>query len=145
MASYYLDTSAWVKRYVRETGSAALQAIFKRHGVIFTASLAYAEMYACFARLHREGLASRAQLATLGADFEADWAQCTIIEFTTAVRRCIPQLVMKAPLRGADAVHLASAVMTQSSVSDLQFITSDQRLLHAASDHGLQVWDPALR
>ncbi|MGH8694308.1 MAG: PIN domain-containing protein [Burkholderiales bacterium] len=54
----YLDTSALVKLYVREQGSAQVRAHVNKADVIATSVVAYAEARAAFARLRRERPAS---------------------------------------------------------------------------------------
>ena len=54
----YLDTSALVKLYVRERGSAQVRAHVNNADVIATSVVAYAEARAAFARLRRERPAS---------------------------------------------------------------------------------------
>ena len=51
----YLDTSALVKLYVREHGSAAVRALVERADVVATSVVAYAEARAAFARLVASG------------------------------------------------------------------------------------------
>ena len=51
----YLDTSALVKLYVEEAGSAAIATCVERATAVTTARVTYAEARAAFARYRREG------------------------------------------------------------------------------------------
>jgi predicted nucleic acid-binding protein len=51
----YLDTSALVKLYVKETGSAAVRAACDRSEALATSRLSYVEAHAAAARRAREG------------------------------------------------------------------------------------------
>ena len=69
----YLDTSALIKRFVNENGSPLVQSIVQRKGVIATAKIAYAEIFAGLTRKLREGNLSKAQYALACRQFESDW------------------------------------------------------------------------
>jgi predicted nucleic acid-binding protein len=57
MARYFLDSSALVKRYHQESGSANVDALFNASGNrCFVSRLALVETQSAFARLVREGI-----------------------------------------------------------------------------------------
>lgn len=137
-----MDSSALVKRYFTESGSDTVDKIFSQKPLILTSVLTYAEIYATVYRLYREGLLSTKQIQKLLAAFEEDWKIFAVIEFSMEIRKRIPTLTKDFPLRGADAVHLASAVMILERGISMQFLASDKKLLHAAEDYGFKVIDP---
>ncbi len=139
---YYFDTSALVKRYFPEAGSALMDGLFKQNRVVITASLTYAEVYSAISRLHREAKLSETELASLSKNFEEDWAGSVIVDFTAEVRKKTPGLLRRFPLRGADAVHLASAITAKERGLDLSFVVCDGKLFSAAKDYGLTVINP---
>ncbi|MBI3592196.1 MAG: type II toxin-antitoxin system VapC family toxin, partial [Nitrospirae bacterium] len=51
----YFDTSALVKRYVKERGSEKVDALLKDSTIVVTSKLTYPEMLSAFTRRHREG------------------------------------------------------------------------------------------
>lgn len=54
----------------------------------------------------------------------------------------VRELVGRHPLRGFDAVHLASVIIVGSELGEpIQFVASDHRLLAAAKGEGLRVVD----
>lgn len=138
----YLDTSALIKRYFPEQGSDQVDRYFHGSGALMTASLTYAETYATFSRLYREGLISTKKRASVGKSFEEDWQSLVIVDFDAEVRNAIPNLTRKFPLRGADAVHLSSVTFLASRGIELQFISADRKLLHAAEDAGFSIVNP---
>lgn len=69
---HYLDTSALVKRYVNEPGSAAVRPLFQRSNVA-TARVAYAEIAATMARLHRERTLDDSERDLIYARLDADF------------------------------------------------------------------------
>ncbi|MBI4237319.1 MAG: type II toxin-antitoxin system VapC family toxin [Deltaproteobacteria bacterium] len=141
-SAFYFDSSALVKRYVREAGSSVVETIFRKNAQIVTAGLTYCELYACFGRLVRLGDATREQMIGVCAAFEADWTQCTIIELTATVRKLVPKMTSSTALRGGDVVQLCSALRAAEVVDHLRFVAADLRLLNAAKGCGLRVIDP---
>ena len=136
----YLDTSALVKLYVREAGSAAVRRETSAAEAVATSAVAYAEARAAFARLARERPASRKQHRRRVLQLDRDWSHYIVVELTPAVTRSSGEIAEQHALRGFDAIHLASALWLQSAWSgDLAFMTYDRRQAAAAADTGLRV------
>jgi predicted nucleic acid-binding protein len=134
---HYLDTSALVKRYVLEPGSASVRPLFRRKSVA-TARVAYAEIAATFARLCREGALDEDDRDGIYKRLDADFAALTVVEIRTSLVRRIPDLVRRRPLRGYDAVHLAAALTLRDRGAAVTFWAADTRLVDAANAEGLR-------
>ena len=65
----YLDTSALVKLYVEEEGSATVREAIARAETVATTVIAYVEACAAFARRRREGRLSRGDTAAQSRTF----------------------------------------------------------------------------
>ena len=129
----YLDTSALIKRFVVEAGSSRVDILLTRHGPAATATLAYAEVHAGLARKKREALVSERGYALTCQQFESEWRGYVRVDLRDDVLTLARDLVRRHPLRGADAIHLASALsFKQASGEDLGFAASDTQLLRAA-------------
>lgn len=140
----YFDASALIKRYIQETGSARVDHMFgEPDALLCTASLTYAEVYATLHRLRRDSLLRATDLTRLTSAFESDWRAMAILEFTHETRRLIPKTIAQVGLRGADLVHLVTALAFNGPGVPFTFLTADKRLLHAALDSGLHAEDPA--
>lgn len=137
----FADTSALVKLYIEEAGSAAM-AERARHARIALSVLAYAEVYSTFARRLRESLLTVKEHAGLAARFERDWQGVILVPLSPAVAGRIPRLVESHPLRGADAVHLASALMLDEVGLEVTFAVADDRLVEAAGSEKLEAFNP---
>jgi predicted nucleic acid-binding protein len=152
----YLDSSALIKRYQKELGTEALNARLRESkGLrsVFTSVLTYAEMHAVFARRVREKLLSAAEAATVQDEFDADWVlSIGPIELGPGVLAFVRDLVRGFPLRGADAIHLASALWLRDMArlgmkvelytGPLVFVCSDKQLAKAAAKSRLEVFNP---
>ena len=150
MANLYADTSALVKRYAAEVGSAWLTALVdpaSGHDV-FSHQITAVEMIAALYLKARTGAITPADAQRADAVFRLDWQrQYQILEVSTPVIERAMQLVRQHGLRGYDAVHVAAALeldrdLRADGSTPLIFISADQDQLRAASAHGLAVDDP---
>ncbi len=146
MIFYYLDASAWVKRYYWETGTTWVQSLFARGSTLACASLGLVEVMATLARKAKAREIARRMLAGKVRDLEEDWGRFIQIHLTVEAVSRAKDVAREQALRGVDAVHLASALMLQSRFADeddrLVFVTSDRELRGAAQISGLDTVDP---
>jgi len=142
----YWDASALVKKYLSETGSDTVRQWLAKDPVLVTSQLAYAEIHATFARKRRERDISSLDYQRVCRIFEADWQAITVVQLDDRLLPTIRSLLSRHPLRGADSVHLASALYTaeQAQLRPLPFACADNRLLQAARKEGLDGWNPLI-
>lgn len=136
----YLDTSALVKRYIFERGTAEVALAMREAAVSGTSMIARAEMAAAFAKAVRTNILSRdVAAAALGA-FHGEWPRLVRVQITELLVAQADNLAWEFGLRGYDAVHLASALLWQQGLdSAVAFATFDLRLWDAANQRGLPV------
>jgi uncharacterized protein len=136
----YLDTSALVKLYVRETGSVRVRNWLKRATAVATSVVAYAETRAAFARLHRGGLTHPRRHRERVAQLNADWESFMRVELTASVLRLAGETAETYELRGFDSIHLASALWLRDRTEiPCSFAVFDQRSRDGAARAGLTV------
>lgn len=139
----FLDSSALVKLYIAERGSERLRtALAAGGGPAATSFLTFAEIHATFARRNRERLLEEEEWDQLRQRFASDWAELLRVPIGDAVLAHVPALCSRHPLRGADALQLASALLLRQEGLEVTFSCSDHRLLEAAAGEGLAVFDP---
>ena len=143
----YWDSSAFVKKYLREEGSNAVVDRLTGDPAVATSILSYAEIHAVFARKARERNVSAAALERLSRSFDSDWQSLVVVRVNDAILPAVRDVLIRHPLRGADAVHLASALYLarQTRSSNLCFACADDRLLQAAAAEGLKAWNPLVK
>lgn len=134
---HYLDTSVLVKRYVEESGSAAIRPLF-RGRTVATVRVAYAELAATLARLSRRGALDDAARDRIVGRLDHDFAAMTVVEIRPALMKRVPDLVARRPLRAYDAVHLAAALAVRDRGAAVTFWVADTRLADAARAEGLR-------
>lgn len=136
----YLDTSALVKLYVEEHGSAAVKEEVNAAQIVSTSRVAYVEARAGFARKFRQRELTRKEYSQVVKDFKRDWKDYFIVEVSEDVVELGGELAERYPLRGFDAIHLASALLLKSRTrSTVSFSCFDERLKKAAQAEGLVV------
>ncbi len=136
----YLDASALVKLYVRETGSVRVRNWLKSAAAAATSVVAYAEARAAFARLHRSALSSPRRHRERVARLNADWESYLRVELTPSVLRLAGETAETYELRGFDGIHLASALWLRDRTEvECKFVVFDQRLHDGAARAGLSV------
>jgi predicted nucleic acid-binding protein len=135
----YLDTSALLKKYFKEFGSEKVIEKWKVATEIVISSVAYAEAMASFHRKRRETHISTKIFAAILDSFQRDWESFIRIEVTDDLNECIYRITAAYPLRGFDAIHLASAILINKSIpDDFWFACFDAILLQAARGEGLE-------
>ena len=139
----YLDTSALVKRYVREKGSDRIAETLLSADMVSTSKLAFPELLSSLARKRRSHDLSEKSFRIAVNRFEQDWRNFLVVDFHDDLLPIISRLISKHALRSADAVHLSSALwLTQSSRVPLVFCASDAQLIAAANAESLETFDP---
>jgi len=143
---YYLDASAWVKRYYRESGTDSVQGLFGTEHKLACASLGFVEVMATLARKRKaRGIASAA-FEQKSVELESDWERFIQIQLTAEAVDLAKVMARRLALRGADAIHLASALILQERFVDeddrLVLVTSDRELKEAGETAGLIVMNP---
>ena len=113
-------------------GSPLVQSIVRRTGAIATAKIAYAEIFAGLTRKLREGNLSKAQYAPASRQFENDGHAYLRVELEDDILLLARDLIQRRPLRGFDAVHLASALRLKIVLGEEVTFATDGRLLKAA-------------
>jgi len=141
----FLDTSALVKRYVREPGSAEVLSLFERDPRPALSRIAWVEAGAAFTRRMREGALSPSDLDRLLLRLAREVGECRVVEVTEEIVARSVRAVRSSPLRAYDAVHLASALWLRERLDpDVRFVCADRALARLAGEKGLTPVVPGL-
>jgi predicted nucleic acid-binding protein len=130
VALVYFDSSAFVKLLVEEEGSLLAAKLWDGCDAVVSSRLAYPEVRSAFAAASRNHDLPPKALASAERSWEEYWAATRPVELTSSVARHAGQLARDHALRGAHAVHLASALATNDP--DLIVAAWDRRL-HAGA------------
>jgi len=137
VALVYFDSSAIVKLVVEEAGSVLAAELWDGCDAGLSSRIAYPEVCAALAAAGRNRDIPRVALGQAERAWERYWAAVRPVELTQAVERHAGELARLHALRGADAVHLASAL----AVDDPELIMAvwDARRHAGAEAVGLRV------
>ncbi len=146
MAVYYLDTSALVKLYVRESGTERMLRLAADPAAprLAILSLARAELYSAVRRRERAGDLDRVLVTQLLDRFESHLKTRFLRQSVSdAVLDLACALIDRHPLRAYDALQVAGCLILRSAAPEPPvFVCADQQLLEVAKTEGLTWLDP---
>ncbi len=136
MPLVYFDSSASIKLLAEEAGSDLAAQLWDGCDAAVASRLAYPEVRAALAAAARSHDLAEADLDEAERAWDSYWAATRPVELTAAVEQHAGQLARTYALRGADAVHLASAL----AIGDPGLILAawDRRLHSGAQAAGLR-------
>jgi len=151
----YFDSSALIKNYVQEKGTEEvrtnLQDEEEASRPVFTSVLTFAEIHAALARRAKDRSLSSNEFIRARTNFDSDWVTgVSAVDLGPGVLSVVRNTVDRFALRGADMVHLASAIwlrdtaVTTRSGNQLVFLSSDKSLVKAAAGCGLETFNPEI-
>ena len=137
MSIVYFDSSAFVKLLVEEQGTELVVELWDGCDAAVSSRLADPEVRAALAAARRNADLSARQWRHAESSWEELWAAVRPVELSAQVERQAGRLAADRALRGADAVHLASALAVGSQ--DAVVAVWDRRLHEGACSEGMAV------
>ncbi len=146
MASFYLDTSALIKLYIEEEGTARVMDLMEDpDGVqIIILDITLVESRSAVRRREREGDIPGADAYRILRQIEEDVSESFLLQpSTSAVMEEAARLIDRHPLRANDAIQLAGCLLVRHNVpGPLTFVCADTRLGDAAISEGVTTLNP---
>ena len=132
MTATYLDSSAMVKLYADEDHHDAVRSL---SGGLITSSLARVEVVAAFYGKARSGEVPIEVAQVLATVFLTDWNEGRFLPVSsdTPIELEAARLVARYPLRGFDAVHLATANAARRALPECSTFACFDKKLNAAA------------
>jgi len=136
----YFDTSALIKRYVRERNSTRVVSLLRRYDVLSSA-ITPVEVLSALCRRRRDRELSEEGFATTVSRVQNERARWELVEVSGPVLNRAEEIVQGAlPTRALDAVHVASlTTFHAASGIRIPFVTADGRQRDVAAVLGLEV------
>lgn len=131
----FFDSSAFVKRYVRESGTDSVLAWCDAATELCLSGIAVPEIISALCRLQRDKRITLLQYRHLKALLMSDITDMAICDLTPEVIRNTVVCLESNVLRGMDAIHVGSALALHVDL----FISADTRQCAAATVAGLRV------
>lgn len=132
MPSLYVETSALLKRYVREPESKDSQLILDAHSHRITSRITITETL-----INLRKRLSTTEFAIASKLFQTDIKVFDVVEFDADLSLRASEIAAGNSLATLDAIHLASALRVKNS--QMAFLTYDKRLANCATKSGLKV------
>lgn len=133
MASYFLESSALVKRYKTEAGTDFIDGLFSDQNELFYLNLAIIETRKVFYRLwrHPQGIdqpITESEFRASMAQFAHDLRAMNRIEFTDEMIEKSDEILERIWLRSIfDLAQLAAYLIAKEEYPDLIFVCADER------------------
>ncbi len=134
----YFDTSSLIKFVIKEIGSEENLNIWNLSDEKVCSQLTRTEMHSALTRKVREGSVSASAVRGRLVEIDKLFSDMVLVDITSDVIDASCELVKTLPLKSADAIHLATALMVRADL----FSSSDKKLCIAASESGIAVTDP---
>jgi uncharacterized protein len=136
----YFDTSALIKRYVSEKGSARVVSLLRRHDLLSSA-ITPVEVMSALCRRKRSGELSDEDCGATLSRVQGERTRWELVELGRTVLSRAEEIVQRiVPMRSMDAIHVASLMTFQAeSGTRIPFVTGDDRQRQAAAQIGLDV------
>jgi len=136
----YFDTSALIKRYVRERGSDRVVSLLRRYDLLSSA-ITPMEIMSALSRRRRDRELSEEDFAATLRRVQSERIRWELVELGATVLGRAEEIVQGTlPVRPLDAIHIASLTTFQAAVGiRMPFVTSDTRQRDAATFLDLDV------
>ena len=142
----YVDTSALLKVYVDEEGSALVRERVGQAVGLATSAITYVEAHSALARRRHAGDLSPNDYRKAVWELSEGWERYHRLAVGDAVLGEAARLAKAHLLRACDAIHLGSAVLLRSRLqADVTLASWDDELDAAAAREGLQLLRPRRR
>lgn len=152
MADYFFDSSALVKAYIDEAGTAWVRTILDdpQHRISISA-LAEVEVTSALTRRFNDGDLTQVELDQACDELTLDCATYILVEVTDQILEAAVANARTHSLRAYDAIQLTSAIAvrtalltTQGDANDFALVSADKALNDAARLEQLHVEDPGV-
>jgi len=142
--AYFLDSSALLKRYLKEEGSDTVDCIFEEEAVRYVSALCLLKCFSSIQRLHAvDGVLTDDHLRVLFAAIASDVESGKVIAANAAPAdiEAAVQTLTQQYLTAVDALQIATA---RNLGPEIVLVSSDQKLNRVAREQGLTVLDPSV-
>lgn len=134
----FCDTSALIKLYITEEGSAELKALMQEAEAVAVCRIAWAEAFAALSRRAREVPEDVTTIEQAKAALALDWPHFLVLEIDQSLVEVAGEYADTFALRGYDSIQLAAAFEAgRISQTPIFFACYDIRLNKAAKLLGM--------
>jgi predicted nucleic acid-binding protein len=152
---YYFDASVLVKAYIWEVGTEDVREVLRdvrtapARARVITSRISYAEAMSAVSRREFAGQLTSSEATEIANRLHADFAgpvqSYVVVDPGRALVHHAADLARQHRLRALDSIHLATGLATRFNTRQgihFHFGSADQRLNQAASNEGLNIFNP---
>jgi predicted nucleic acid-binding protein len=134
----YLDTSTYLKLFVKEKGSQVARPLVRKSRIISSAILTI-ECFSSLSRKRKRGELGDKDFNSLVSKIKMDAEYIEILRLTDEILLRAESVALQSDSRTLDSIHIASALIFRDTTEiDLTFVTSDKRQREFADHQGLK-------
>ena len=134
----YLDTSTYVKLYIKERGSEQARKAAREHHVL-SSTILQLECFSAFSRRAQSGEIAESDFRKLIKLVRESARFVENVRLSDDVITKAEEVTLRSSARALDAIHIASALLFQDATDiKLTFITSDKKQHEAALREGFE-------
>jgi uncharacterized protein len=133
----FCDTSALIKKYVSEKGSAEFDAIINRADAVYLSAITEIETVSTFRRLLSDHVIDREDYRVLVDEFEFDCRYYSMMPFNEQVVKNALRAIDAYQLKILDSIQLGTAIMVKDEIDCI--VACDGKLIQAASREKIKV------
>jgi uncharacterized protein len=142
---YYFDTSALIKRYIKEPMYEEVISLFDKEVVIGSIILTKVEIASALTKAVRMNWINFEEMQSAWQKFLTQWTSFTRIAISSSIIDRASLLTREYSLRAYDAMHLAAVLNWQDTLEiSVTLATFDRELWLAGKKAGLSVWPKEL-
>jgi predicted nucleic acid-binding protein len=123
-----------------------MRKVLSGNHILACSSIGFVEVISALTRKQRADPTDEEDFRLLLEDVRVDWSRFLEVDCTSGIIQNAARLAQELGLRGADAIHLASALACSELLvkpnEQLVLVASDRELLAAALRLGLESFDP---
>jgi hypothetical protein len=131
----FFDSSAFIKRYISEPGSEAVESLCREAKDVALAIVCPAEILSAINRIKRDGGLTAGEYEKIKSSFLGDIRDITLIAIDTLVVKYSIRAIETSPLKALDSLHIACALLWKPDY----FVSSDVQQIAGAKKMGLAV------
>ena len=136
----FFDSSALLKRYLNEKGSAATKNLFDNSDKVFVSATTHIECASAFQRLLQTRHINKKEYQLLNHELSLDFQFFETIHFDDDIKHIALQVLEKYTLKALDTIQLASLVYVGEETD--WFVVCDNKLKKYAQEEGFKLIDP---
>ncbi len=136
----FWDTSALIPLVISEPSTSRVRRWLREDPEVIVWTLTRVELLSALARRKREEPELTTRILAARRDLLSAWERWSEVTLVEIVRRHAERVIESHPLRAADALQIAAAlVAAEEDPESLPFVTLDRNLADAAEREGFQV------